>query len=527
MEVLTGEQMRRVDRRAIEAWGIPSLQMMESAGRGVAVAVLEDFRAAASEGVVVLCGKGNNGGDGLVAARHLARLGVTPRVLLFGTAADLRGDVAHNLLAARNSGLVVEEIPDEASWTQVRGVLTGPIVVIDALLGTGVRGGPRGIVSQVIRDVNESAADVASIDLPSGIDADSTKVIGPAIGADRTYTLCRPKLPLVVEPAALHAGRWTVIPIGIPDDAVAAETPDLEWLDDAVARGLLGRRVPNSHKGDYGHLLVVAGSAGKSGAAVLVARGALRAGVGLVTVATPASARPIVAAQQAEIMTEALAETPAGSLARRASSAVSELLQDRDAIAIGPGLGTSSETQSAVVSIVSRAKAPIVVDADGLNAFCHGGKRVLSRLKASAWPMVLTPHPGEAARLLGTSTPSVQEDRLASARSLAKQTGAVVVLKGHRTLVADPEGRVAINSSGNPGMATGGTGDVLTGVVGTFLARGLDGNAASRLAVFVHGDAGDRAASDLGEDGLIASDVVQYLSASLKELAGPVGPSPW
>ena len=527
VEVLTGEQMRRVDRRAIEDWGIPSLLLMESAGRGVAVAVLEDFPHATSQGVVVLCGKGNNGGDGLVAARHLARLGVTPRVLLFGSAADLTGDIAQNLLAARGSGLIVEEVTDEASWTRVRGVLTQSLVVVDALLGTGVRGGPRGVLSQVIRDVNESAADVASIDLPSGVDADSAKVVGPAIGADRTYTLCRPKLPLVVEPAALHAGRWTVIPIGIPDEAVAAETPDLEWLDDEAVRSLLGRRAPQSHKGDYGHLLVVAGSPEKSGAAVLVARGALRAGAGLVTVATPASARPIVAAQQAEIMTEALAEAPSGGLSRRAPGAVAALIENRDAVAIGPGLGTSSETQGAVVAIVSRAKAPIVVDADGLNAFSAGGKRALSRLKSSAWPMVLTPHPGEAARLLETSALSVQADRLAAARTLAKRTGAVVVLKGHRTLVADPEGRVAINSRGNPGMATAGAGDVLTGVVGAFLARGLDADAASCLAVFVHGDAGDRAASDLGEDGLIASDIVRHLPASLRELAGPGHSPPW
>lgn len=526
MEVLTGEQMRRVDRRAIEDWGIPSLLLMESAGRGVAAAVLEDFPQAASQGVVVLCGKGNNGGDGLVAARHLARRGVVPRVLLFGAAADLTGDAAHNLAAARDSGLIVEEIDDEASWARVRGFLTRSLVVVDALLGTGVRGGLRGLLAQVVRDVNESAADVASIDLPSGLDADSAQVAGPAIGADRTYTLCRPKLPLVTEPAALHAGRFSVIPIGIPDDAVAAETPDLEWLDDQAVRGWVVERAPRSHKGDYGHLLVVAGSAGKSGAAVLAARGALRAGVGLVTVATPASARPIVAAQQAEIMTEALHETPSGELSRRAPAQVAALLRERDAMAIGPGLGTSAEARGAVVSIVSRAKAPVVVDADGLNAF-SSGERVLSRLRSSAWPLVLTPHPGEAARLLGTSVSAVQQDRLGSARSLAKRTGAVIVLKGHRTLVADPEGRVAINSRGNPGMATGGTGDVLTGVVGAFLARGLDGDAASRLAVFVHGDAGDRAASELGQEGLIASDIVQRLTTSLRELAGPGGPSPW
>ena len=527
MEVLTGEQMRRVDRRTIEDWGVPSVLLMESAGRGIAVALLEDLSEAAAHGVLVLCGKGNNGGDGLAAARHLARLGVTPRVLLFGRADDVRGDVAHNLHAARGSGLVVEEVPDEASWRQLRGLLSRPIVVVDALLGTGIKGGVRGLLTHVIRDVNDSAADVASIDLPSGLDADSAIVAGPAIGADRTYTLCRPKLPLVLEPASLHAGRWSVIPIGIPDEAVRAENPDIEWLDEEAVRGLLSARAPQAHKGTFGHLLAVAGSTGKAGAAVLLARGALRTGVGLVTVGTPASSLPVVAAQQAEIMTAALPETASGTLGRGAPAAVEKLLEERDALAIGPGLGTAAETRAAVISIVSRGKTPSVVDADGLNAFAAGGKRTLSRLRGVSWPLVITPHPGEAGRLLETSTGTVQNDRLGSARKLAETTGAVVVLKGHRTLVATPEGHVAINSRGNPGMATAGTGDVLTGIVGALLARGLDGDSAARLAVFLHGDAGDRAAAQRGEDGLIASDLVDHLPESLLELASPGEPAPW
>jgi NAD(P)H-hydrate epimerase len=527
MEVLTGEQMRRVDRRTIDEWGVPSLLLMESAGRGVAVALLQEFPQAAAHGVLVLCGKGNNGGDGLVAARHLARLGVTPRILLFGRADDLRGDVAHNLQAARGSGLNVEEVPDESSWGRLRGLLSRSIVVVDALLGTGIKGGVRGVLAQVIRDVNDSATDVASVDLPSGLDADSPMVAGPAIGADRTYTLCRPKLPLVLEPASLHAGRWSVVPIGIPDEAVQAESPDLEWLDDEAVRGLAGARAPQAHKGNFGHLLAVAGSTGKAGAAVLLARGALRAGVGLVTVGTPASSLPVVASQQAEIMTTPLPETASGALARGAASATRSLLETRDALAIGPGLGTAAETRSAVISIVSGGKTPSVVDADGLNAFAAGGKKTLARLRAATWPLVITPHPGEAGRLLETSTASVQNDRLGAARKLAETTGAVVTLKGHRTLVATPEGHVAVSSRGNPGMATAGTGDVLTGIVGALLARGLDGDAAARLAVFLHGDAGDRAAAHRGEDGMIASDVIEQLPEALKELAHPGEPAPW
>jgi NAD(P)H-hydrate epimerase len=527
MEVLTGEQMRRVDARVIDDLGVASLLLMESAGRAIAETLLIDYPNAATHGVLVLCGKGNNGGDGLVAARHLARLGVPPRVFLFAKFKELRGDAAVNLQTALGSGLAVEEVPSAAAWARVRAILGRPVLVVDALLGTGIKGGARGLVAEVIRDLNESAADLISVDLPSGLDADSPAVEGPAVGADRTYTLCRPKLPLALEPGALHAGRWRVLPIGIPDEVVAAEQPDLEWLDADAVRGLVSHRPPHAHKGTYGHLLAVAGSSGKAGAAVLVARGALRAGVGLVTVATGKSVRVEVASQQSEMMTEALPETRSGGLARTAATAAARLLADRDALALGPGLGTAAETRAAVVSLVSRRKCAAVVDADGLNAFAHGDKPALSKLNASSWPLILTPHPGEAARLLGSSTSEVQSDRLAASRTLAARTGAVVALKGHRTIVVQPDGRASFNSTGNPGMATGGTGDVLTGIVGALLARGMDAWDAARVAVYVHGSAGDRAADELGEEGIIASDLVGRVPAAMTSLGEPGEPRPW
>lgn len=527
MEILTGEEMRRVDRRTIEELGVPSILLMESAGRGVAESLLQDYPHAASHGILVLCGKGNNGGDGLAAARHLARLGVTPRVLLFARADQVQGDAALYLRAVRGSGLAVDEVPDEVSWSRFRTLLERPLLVVDALLGTGIRGGPHGLVAAVIRDVNDSAADVVSVDIPSGLNADSPIVEGAAVGADRTYTLCRPKLPLVLEPGSLHAGRWTVIPIGVPDEAVAAERPSLEWLDGEAVNGLLPSRSPQAHKGDLGHLLAVAGSVGKSGAAGLVALGALRAGIGLITVATPVSARPEVAAQRPEVMTEPLPETRSGALARSSASRALSLLDDRDALAIGPGLGTESETRSVVHSLVSQRKAPAVVDADGLNALAVGEKQALSQLKADSWPLVLTPHPGEAARLLDTSTRSIQEDRLEAARRLAEQTGGMVALKGHRTLVASPDGRVSLNASGNPGMATAGMGDLLTGIVGAFLARGMKARDAARLAVFVHGDAGDRAAAAIGEESMTATDLSDHLPQAMAALGVHGEPRPW
>jgi NAD(P)H-hydrate epimerase len=523
MEILTGEQMRRVDRRTIEEMGIPGLQLMESAGRGVADALLEDFPSAASVGVMILCGKGNNGGDGLVAARYLARSGVVPLVLLLAGGSELKGDAATNLQRAREAGLDVREVPDEAAWSRVAASLVGSRVLLDALLGTGVRGGARGLTATAIEAMNQSGASICSVDLPSGIDADSPAVSGVAVRATRTYTLCRPKIALLLEPAAAHAGELRIIPIGIPDEAVRAEQPELDWLDATSAGALLPRRQRASHKGSYGHLLAVAGSRGKSGAAVLLARGALRCGVGLVTVAVPASTQDRVAVQQAEMMTEGLAETAAGSLGAAAPEQVRALQAQRTALALGPGLGGEPETVDAVRAIVGGAALPLVLDADALNALSTAGVAPLPQAGPDAsW--VLTPHPGEAARLLGCTAAEIQADRLGSARRLARETAAVVLLKGDRTLIASPDGRVSINSSGNPGMATGGTGDVLTGAVGAFLARGLAPREAARLAAFVHGDAGDRAASRLGVEGLIASDVVQELPAALNRLSGPEAP---
>jgi NAD(P)H-hydrate epimerase len=411
-------------------------------------------------------------------------------------------------------------VPDAAQWGELRQALGRRPVVLDALLGTGVRGGAHGVLAELIELVNSSGSRVAAVDLPSGVDADSAQVRGVAVRAERTYTLCRPKIALVFAPAADLAGRFRVLPIGIPDAAVAAERVDLEWFDAAAAARLLPARAPDSHKGSFGHLLAVAGSAGKSGAAVLLARGALRSGVGLVTVATPRSARPLVAVQQAEAMTEALAETAGGALAAAAAAVVLDLAGARDALALGPGLGTDEDTRAAVQRIVAGCAKPAVVDADGLNCLAPLAGTLAAPAGAAR---VLTPHPGEAARLLATSVASVQADRPARARELARRACAVVVLKGRRSLVADPGGRLAVNSSGNPGLASGGTGDVLTGAVGAWLARGLCAWDAARLATYVHGVAGDLAAEDLGAEGMIASDVVERLPAALVALAAGRG----
>jgi NAD(P)H-hydrate epimerase len=519
MEILTAASMRRVDARTIGEYRIPGLSLMESAGRATAEALVEEIPRLASRRVVVFCGKGNNGGDGLVTARHLKRRGVAPEVFLVARGDDLEGDAAVNLARAREDGVTIVEVADESAWSRNVLEIDRDAIVVDALLGTGVTGGARGMIARAIDAINASPATVVAIDLPSGADADSGRLAGPTVRAHRTLTLCRPKPCLVMEPAASHAGPWRVLDIGIPNEAVEEERADLEWLDAEVAARLVPARPRDAHKGMMGHLLAVAGSRGKSGAAALLARAALRSGVGLVTVATPRSVQTIVAAAQFEVMTEPLVESRSGALGRTAAVHALGLLAARDALALGPGLGTEVGTRAAVVAMLAGRSAPAVLDADGLNAFA-ADSRPRARLHAGRHPLVITPHPGEAARLLGTTAREIQSDRLGNARRLAAETGAIVVLKGLGTVVARPDGRASFNATGNAGMATGGTGDALTGILGALLARGMTGFDAARLGTYVHGAAGDLAAACFGEDGLIAGDLIDALPRAWSVLAG-------
>ncbi|HEX4823385.1 MAG TPA: NAD(P)H-hydrate dehydratase [Candidatus Polarisedimenticolaceae bacterium] len=513
MEILTGSQMRRVDARAIEERGIPSIELMEAAGGGVARAMLEEIPGLRERRVVVLCGRGNNGGDGLVAARHLAAAGVPVEIVLLATADALKGDAAENARRARAAGLAVREIPDEAAWKGAA-LDAGPAdVVVDAILGTGVTGGARGLAAVVIEASGAWPATFVSIDLPSGADADSGELPGPVLRAHRTYTLCRPKLCVVLEPVASHAGPFRVIDIGIPGDAIGAERSDLSWIDAEAAAALLPPRPRGAHKGTMGHLLVAAGSRGKSGAASLVAEAALRSGVGLVTAAVPRGVQDVVAASRAEVMTEGLAETRAGTLAAPAAAVLLRLSSSCSALALGPGLGLASAAGAVVRTVLARRALPMVLDADGLNAIAG------RRSPAPKHALVVTPHPGEAARLLRTTAAAIQSDRLGSARRLAALTGGIAVLKGRRSIVARPEGGAAFIASGNPGMATGGSGDALTGVIGALLARRMEPFDAAVLGTYVHGAAGDFAAARLGEEGMLAGDIIASLPEAWRALA--------
>ncbi len=517
MRVLNAAQMREADRRTIEEIGIPSIVLMETAGRE-AVSVMEStFSHLTDSRVTVLAGRGNNGGDGFVVARLLAARGVDVRVCLVGDAADVRGDARTNLEILGRLGVPVTTVGAEADWSQHAPEALACDLVVDALFGTGLSAPLGGLHEFLVHSVADSGVPVVAIDLPSGLSADSPAPIGPHVTAALTVTLGAPKLPLVLAPGEAAAGTVVVADIGIPPFVFESlGPPDIRLVDRGTARALVPARHADTHKGTYGHVLVVAGSRGKTGAAGLAATGALRSGAGLVTVATPASIVPVVAALGAEFMTLPLAETPDGVLA--AAAADEALSAPHDVMAVGPGIGTGPDAAAFVEHLLRRAAGPLVLDADAISVLAG---RTEALAGTAERPVVVTPHPGELARLTGQSAEEIQRDRIGAAGAVAQRHGVYVVLKGHRTVLAAPDGRIAINTTGNPGMATGGSGDVLTGMVAAWLAQLRDPWAACRLAVYLHGAAGDLAAAAHGEAGLIAGDIAASLGPALLDLMRP------
>jgi len=514
VRVLTSQQMREADRRTTSDLGLPSIVLMENAGRQVVAAMDSAFDDLAAMRVAILCGRGNNGGDGFVVARTLLERGVEVATYLVGEAAAVKGDARINLDVLRNLGADVVEIADAAAWELHGTDVLGSDVIVDALFGTGFTPPLEGLGETIIADVNSSIRPVIAIDLPSGLSADTAEVRGPAMDASLTVTLAAPKLPLVLPPAEAFAGNLVIADIGVPQAIIEElDGPWVELLTKEAMRSLVEPRSQDSHKGDYGRTLIVAGSPGRTGAAHLAAMGALRSGAGLVTVATPASCQPIVAAMGAEYMTAALAEGAGGFVAFDAVDTV--LAMSADVIAVGPGLGRAPEVAAFVQALVERSGVPLVLDADALIAFAGDVDRLMGR---DGVDIVVTPHPGEMAALTGLTIDDVQANRLEVARDFAASHRVHVVLKGHRTIVATPEGRTFINLTGNPGMATGGTGDVLTGVIAAWSGQLLDAEAACKLAVYLHGLAGDLAEADEGEVAMVAGDVLARLGDALLEL---------
>jgi ADP-dependent NAD(P)H-hydrate dehydratase / NAD(P)H-hydrate epimerase len=508
--VVTAAEMRELDRATIEGLGLPGAVLMENAGRAVADEVSELARAGAE--VAVLCGSGNNGGDGFVCARWLRERGVSATVYLASGRPRTGGDAALHLGVLERSGGTVVELDDAERLERHAAAVRHADVVVDALLGTGLKNEVKGHLAAVIAVMNESRGVRVAVDVPSGLDSDSGKALGAAVRADRTVTLAFPKVGVVGHPGFEVSGQVLVADIGIPRALTEEHGIKLALVERADVSARLPRRDPGGHKGTYGHVLVVAGSAGRTGAALLCARAALRAGAGLVTLAVPAAARAAVEGRVPEVM---CAELDYEGSAQDALAALLELADGKRAIAIGPGMPTTAEAGVLLRAALTRLEVPLVLDADALNHLAVD--RVSAR--GSRAPLVMTPHPAEAGRLLGIPTTEVQADRVGAARRLAAEIGAVVVLKGARTVTATSDGFAAINPTGNPGMGTGGTGDVLTGVIAALLGQGLDPYVAARVGAYVHGHAGDLAKQRFGEIGLMAGDLADTLPEAFRELA--------
>jgi NAD(P)H-hydrate epimerase len=514
MRILNAGQMREADRRTIQDLGIASLVLMENAGRQVVAAMETLYPDLAERRIAVVCGKGNNGGDGFVVARTLQQRGFDVSVFLIGSVAEVTGDARINLEILGRLGQTVAEVADETAWELHGTEITGHDLIIDAMFGTGLTTPLTGFYETVVADLNEAGVPIVAIDLPSGMSADTCDLIGDCVDAAVTVALGAPKMPLVLPPAESKSGEVVIADIGIPGDVFEQlEGPRIELLTRQQMRALIQPRAPDAHKGDFGRVVVVAGSLGKTGAAVLCAQGAMRAGAGLVTVASPRSCQQAIAAHVVEYMTEGLDETPQGTVHYSAVDAVLGI--DADVIVAGPGLGTGEGVTTFVRELLDRCEGPLVLDADGLNAFADEPALLVGR---EGRDLIITPHPGEMARLVGCSVEDVQADRIGMAKDFAKGHKLYVVLKGYRTLVVTPDEQVFVNPTGSPGMATGGTGDVLAGMIGAWLAQLLDAEAACKLAVYLHGSAGELADADSGEVSMTAGDLVEHIGDAILEV---------
>jgi NAD(P)H-hydrate epimerase len=484
---------------------------MENAGRGAAALAAKMCRDQGR--VAVVAGPGNNGGDGFVISRHLLNMGYEVDTYLAAPRATVRGDPLVNLaVLEKMSGSVFDiSTPDKIGRFEEN--LRSCDVVVDALLGTGVSRGVDGHMGDLIDAMNRSGAKVLAVDVPSGLDADSGRPLGKAVQASVTATFGHLKLGLLLYPGASLAGQIEVIPIGVP----GAVSGSVGWSGAVIAeeavRRLIPRRPLDSHKGTFGHLLALAGSAGKTGAAAMVGKAAMRVGTGLVTVATTAEAQPALEAKCLEVMVDHVLERTDSPISQKAIARLGRLLEGKQAVAIGPGISTEPGMSALAISLLGMLKVPAVIDADCISILANDPNNA-DRIFA---PLVLTPHPGEMARLMGKSVDDIQADRIGAAKNAAKRYKAIVVLKGAHTVIAAPDGGVFVNPTGNPGMASGGMGDVLTGIIGGLLAQGLSPLDAALSGVYLHGLAGDRACKRLGCPGLIASDVIDEIAEILRE----------
>ncbi len=513
MLLVTTEESRRIDALTIQEFGTPGHVLMERAGAGATAALLEQFPHVRRRRVVVVAGKGNNGGDGFVMARLLARKGVRAEVVLLARAADITGDARTMLRRLQRTKVPVAECVGGTTAAQLSKRLRGAALVIDAVFGTGLNAPIKGQLADVLYAMNASGVPVFAVDMPSGLHADTGMPLGVAVQAEATATFGFAKVGQVLYPGLKHVGALVVVDIGLAPEAVARVAPQTALLGPRDVAPLVPQRDPEAHKGTCGHVLVIAGSQGHTGAARLTAHAACRAGAGLTTLAGPKSLNDVFCSGAPEVMTAPLRDED--GFLRFDESELRARLEGKTAVVIGPGLGTHDDAQRMVEFLLAETALPVVVDADALTCLA----RVSERLHRTRAPTLLTPHPGEMARLLATTTGAIQADRLGLARGFAVEHGCVLVLKGARSVIADATGLAWINPTGNPGMASGGMGDALSGILGALLAQGLAADEAARLGVYLHGEIADHVAAQRGDIGLLASDVIAGIPEGLHRLA--------
>ena len=519
MRLVSASEMQEIDRLTIRDMGIPGVVLMENAARGVTRIFLDHFNPRKKSHVVILCGRGNNGGDGYVIARYLHRAGLNVTVPILSALETITGDALINLDIIRRMKLKILEVPGSDEWDQLHQVIQGCDYIIDGILGTGLNSPVKGFFRQVIEEINKSHKPVTAIDIPSGLNADTGQVMGVAVKANLTVTFGFPKLGQLIFPGAGLVGSLAGVDIGIPDIVANRISSRYKMTEPNDFNHRFMAEKEDIHKGNRGHLLVLAGSTGKTGAAALTALAAIRAGAGLVTIGIPESLNSILETKLTEAMTAPLPETREGSISIEAKEKIFQLMDGKTALALGPGLSTNLDTISLIRDIVSGCRLPVVIDADGINALA-GKLDVLINCKGRA---VLTPHPGEMGRLTGMKSTDLQADRLGNSIEFVEQHGVCLVLKGAQTLITKPNGEIHVNPTGNRALSSGGSGDVLTGLIGGLLARGWPVSEAAIAGVYLHGLAADYLSEKMGRSGILAGE----LTAVLPELIASVTAGEW
>jgi NAD(P)H-hydrate epimerase len=518
LKVATSGEMRACDQIAIKQFGIPGIVLMENASRGVVDVIEREFGDVRNKSIFVFCGKGNNGGDGLAVARHLFNRGGCVSIFLIGSKKELRGDAKTNIeIVERITEGIQEghifELREVLRKAQV-GRLTRPDMIIDALLGTGMKGSVQGILKDIIQWINECQVHTVSVDVPSGVDSDTGEVGDVAVKADVTVTAALLKRGLLFGEGRVHSGKVYIADIGAPRFVLDSHRIRTQLIEPEDILARIPERPFDAHKHTCGKVFVLAGSRGLTGAAAMCSESALRAGAGAVILGIPASLNPILETKLTEVMTVPLADTSDGAVSQKAFSAIIDYVSWADVLLIGPGLSRNKETQRLVLDLIPKIDKPTVIDADGLNALAED-PNVLKKTRAS---IILTPHCGELSRMIKLSGREIELNRVETARRVAAEYNVVVILKGAPTVVARPGGDVFINSTGNPGMATAGAGDVLAGVVVALLGQKLNALDASMAGVYLHGLAGDIAKENLGAMSLISTDIMRCLPSALMRL---------